>query len=274
MGRVLGEVTRGTTGANRLRRVDRWLAHRAGPLLRAASAPTVVDLGFGSSPVTTIELADRLRAVAPAVEVVGLDVDAGRVAAAGAASRPGLRFAVGGFELAGMHPHVVRAANVLRQYAEADVAPAWAEMISRLAPGGFAVDVTCDELGRRAAWVVLDGRGPVSLVVSCRLASVERPSDVAERLPKALIHHNIAGEPVHEFLTALDRAWERAASLTAFGRRQRWEAAVGALRDLGWPVRGPVRRWRLGEVEVAWEAVAPRLGGERGRDVDLPPRRA
>ena len=256
---VLGSPTRGTTAPNRLRRVDRWLVARAAPLLRRAAAPLVVDLGFGASAVTTVELADRLRAVAPAVGVVGLDVDPDRVAAAAPLAGPGLRFGRGGFELAGLRPEVVRAANVLRQYPVEDVPAAWAAMTSRLAPGGIVLDVTSDEVGRRAAWVVLTAAGPDALVLSCRVSALERPSDVAERLPKVLIHRNVAGEPVHDLLRALDRAWDRAAALAPYGHRQRWVAAVGRMQAAGWPVRGTARRWRLGELEVAWEAVAPRV---------------
>src|SRR4051794_32960577 len=42
-----GRITRGTTGVNRLRRVDRWIA--ALPVLRATADPLVVDLGYGVS---------------------------------------------------------------------------------------------------------------------------------------------------------------------------------------------------------------------------------
>ncbi len=55
-----GRITRGTTGTNRLRRVDRWIA--AQPVLRRATDPLVVDLGYGASATTTLELAERLRA--------------------------------------------------------------------------------------------------------------------------------------------------------------------------------------------------------------------
>ena len=37
--------------------------------------------------------------------------------------------------------------------------------------------------------------------------AVEKPSDVAERLPKALIHRNVPGEGVHALLAEADRAW-------------------------------------------------------------------
>ena len=61
-----------------------------------------------------------------------------------------------------------------------------------------------------------------------------------ERLPKALIHRNVPGQPVHALLGALGQAWSAAAPLSAFGRRQRWIAAVAALDATQWPVSGVV----------------------------------
>jgi hypothetical protein len=85
-------VTRGTTNPNRLRRVDRWLADVHGWRLRAAAEPpVVVDLGYGASPVTALELHDRLLRVRPDVEVVGIEIDSERVRAAQPLVRPGCR---------------------------------------------------------------------------------------------------------------------------------------------------------------------------------------
>ena len=261
----MGLITRGTTNPNRLRRVDRWLAGPAADRLRRSPDPVVVDLGFGAAPVTTIELFDRLRAVRPDVEVVGLEIDPARVAAARPAARPGLTFAVGGFEVPlphGRRPVVVRAFNVLRQYPEEAVGPAWRTVAERLAPDGLLVDGTCDEIGRRAAWVAVDAeRGPLSLTLSLRLAGLPRPSEIAERLPKVLIHRNVPGEPVHAFLTALDAAWARHAPLATFGARQRWTATVRSMAEGGWAVLDRPVRWRLGEITVAWTAVAPLSAG-------------
>jgi SAM-dependent methyltransferase len=221
----------------------------------------VADLGFGATPVTSVELLGRLRRVRPDVEVVGIEIDPERVATARAATRPGLSFAVGGFEVpvpVGRRPVVVRAFNVLRQYPEEAVQTAWQTIRQRLAPGGLLVEGTCDEIGRRASWVAVDAaRGPVSLTLSLRLAGLARPSEIAERLPKALIHHNIPGEPVNALMTALDDVWARQAPLATFGARQRWVAAVRELARRGWPVRDGPARWRLGELTVAWSAVAP-----------------
>lgn len=257
----VGAVTRGTTGTNRLRRLDRWIA--ALPALRRADDPLVVDLGFGASATTPLELHQRLSLVRPDVEVVGVEIDPERVRVAALSARPGVSFRVGGFEVPlddDRRPVVVRAANVLRQYDEHQVADAWALVTSRLQPDGVLVEGTCDEIGRVASWVTLGTDGPRTLTVSLRLAGLEQPSVVAERLPKALIHRNVPGERVHDLLVALDRQWAVAAGHSVYGPVQRWIATVEGLRAGGWPVLHGRRRWRLGEVSVPWAAVAPRDG--------------
>ena len=95
----------------------------------------------------------------------------------------------------------------------------------------------------------------MSLTLSLRLAGLGHPSDVAERLPKVLIHRNVPGEPVHALLAAFDAAWDAAAPYSAFGPRQRWVAAVQRLADDGWPVVGGRSRWRVGEVTFRWSAL-------------------
>ena len=213
----------------------------------------MVDLGYGEPPVTAVVLSDRLREVRDDVDVVGLELDPERVAAAHPSARPGLSFRRGGFELAGLRPLVVRALNVLRQYEEGPALEAWSTLRAGLAPGGLLVEGTCDEIGRRAAWVALDADGPRTLTLAAHLPTLERPSALAERLPKALIHHNVPGQPVHELLAALDDAWDRAAAYAAYGPRSRWTAACAAL---AWPQTGPVRH-REGELTVPWSTVAP-----------------
>ena len=277
MARPTGRITRGTTGANRLRRVDRWLV--AQPAARIPGC-IVVDLGYGASATTTLELHERLAAVNPTAEVLGLEIDPERVSratgqlqAARAAdpSRHGralaadarVSFALGGFEVpAPRPPHVIRAMNVLRQYDEPEVEAHWASMRARLAPGGIVVEGTSNEVGRVSSWVALDAAGPRSLTIALKVDELgtdpmPMPSVVAERLPKALIHRNVPGERVHALLADLDRVWAVHAPLAEFGAGQRWVAAVGSLRDAGWPLVGPRARWRFGELTVAWAAVAP-----------------
>ena len=266
-----GEITRGTTNPSRLRRVDRWITQALRPVLRAAERPLVIDLGYGASPVTTLELYRGVRAVAPDAEVTGLEIDPERVAYArqglnrlrdAGDELPGLGFALGGFELsASRRPTVVRAFNVLRQYTEDQAWAAWSRLRAGLADGGVLVEGTCDEIGRRAVWVTLPRQGTGLITFSTRLMSLERPSDLAERLPKTLIHRNVPGEPVYQFLKDLDRSWDTAAPYSAFGPRQRWLVAVASLAGqwpvLRYPPYGGPRRWRLGEVTLPWAALAP-----------------
>lgn len=256
---AVGTVTRGTTAPQRLRRVDIWLAARFADQLRTAEDPLVVDLGFGASPVTTVELRSRLVATAgPRVRVVGLEIAPERVAAAQlAANPPSLTFLRGGFELAGLSPLLVRAMNVLRQYDEAAVTDAWAMMISSLAPGGAAVEGTCDETGRIATWITLDRTGPRYLTLASDLTALTTPATIAERLPKALIHRNVAGERIHALLDDLAAAWFAAAGHGVFGPTQRWRQAVETLRHAGWPVIGSPARAAHGELTVRWSAVRP-----------------
>jgi len=254
-GRPFGVVTRGTTGHNRLRRSDRWtVAHpRVRRLLLDAPHPLAVDVGYGASHTTTVEWASRLRTIRPDIEVVGLEIDPGRVLP----PRDGVRFELGGFELADYRPHLVRAFNVLRQYDVDQVERAWESVLSRLAPGGLFIEGTCDEIGRRAVWLLLDREGPVSLTFAWDPGDVEKPSDLAERLPKILIHRNVPGERVHALLSAADQAWDRAAGWEPYGPRVRWRHARQMLIDEGWPVTPVRRNLRDNLLTVPWAAVAP-----------------
>lgn len=254
----IGSITRGTTGTNRLRRVDRWIAGSAA--LRRAASPLVVDLGYGHSATTSLELHQRLSRVRPEVEVVGLEIHPERVKLASASAREGVSFRLGGFEVpleGGRSATIIRALNVLRQYDESAVPGAWRMMVDRLEPGGLLVEGTCNEVGRVASWVGLGAQGPQSLTLSLRLAELEWPSIAAERLPKVLIHRNVPGESIHRFFIDLDRHWQFNAALASFGPSQRWIAAVQGMCSDGWPVLGTRSRWRLGELSVAWGAVAP-----------------
>lgn len=256
--RPVGNITRGTTNPNRMRRLDRWLAGPQAWRLRSAADPLVVDLGYGASPATAVELFERLAVVRPDVRVCGIEIEPDRVRVAKALERPGLSFLEGGFELpVPGRPVLVRAFNVLRQYEEADVPGIWRLVQDRLAPDGLFIDGTCDEIGRRVTWIALDAARPLTLSMSVRFGSFELPSDVAERLPKALIHRNVPGERVHALLQAMDQAWLESAPLASFGHRQRWTAMCRALLEGGWPVHDGPSRWRLGELTVGWEAVAP-----------------
>ncbi|WP_080793246.1 class I SAM-dependent methyltransferase [Corynebacterium pacaense] len=251
----IGVITRGTTGVNRLRRFDRWCFHhpRIRELMARAAHPLALDLGYGASHTTTAEWGPWLHRMRVDARVVGLEINPERVLPA----QHGVTFELGGFELAGHTPHLVRAFNVLRQYDVGQVEDAWATVISRLAPGGVFIEGTCDELGRRCSWILLDASGPRTLTLAWQPSDVPQPSDVAERLPKVLIHRNVPGERIHTLLGAADRAWDHAAGWEPYGPRVRWEKARAMMIDQGWPVHVARGRSRDALLTVPWETVAP-----------------
>lgn len=258
-GMAEGRITRGTTGTNRLRRMDRWLARH--PRFLRMESPVVVDLGYGAAPWTALELSDRLSAVNPGVSVVGIEIDPERVAAAAPFATERVSFIRGGFEVplpGSRTADVIRAFNVLRQYDEPEVAGIWDRLRGRLSPDGILIDGTCDEIGRVATWVSLGAGGPETFTVSLRLVELEVPSIAAERLIKALIHRNVEGENIHRFFVDLDRYWAINAPLGVYSPIQRWVATVRMMKDSGWPVLDNAIRHRLGDITVTWEAVAPR----------------
>ena len=260
--RPVGDITRGTTHPNRLRRVDRWMLHAVCPIIRASQDPCVVDLGYGATPVTTWEMFDRFREyVRPDVEVIGIEIDPDRVAQAQSISELKLSFIHGGFEVplpAQRSPIAIRAFNVLRQYDESEVLASWKTMVERLAPTGVLVEGTCDEIGRRSTWVAFyqGDDAPRTFTMSTHLDSLELPSDIAPRLPKALIHRNVPGEKIHTFLQTLDRAWLSHSAMIPFGPRQRWIATVESVAN-EFEVQDSKARWKLGELTVPWSTVAP-----------------
>ena len=202
------------------------------------------------SDVTNAEA--KLRRLRADVSVLGLEIDPARVLP----PRDGVHFAVGGFELAGHRPNLVRAFNVLRQYDVSQVHDAWQLVCSRLAPGGLFVEGTCDELGRRCSWVLLDADGPQSLTLAWDPHHTARPSDLAERLPKALIHRNVPGEAIHDLLRMADDAWDRAAAWATYGPRIRWREARRLLIDASVPLTPIRRRVRDNLLTVPWSFVS------------------
>ncbi len=239
------------------------MLHAVCPIIRSAQDPIVVDLGFGATPVTTQEMFLRFRKhVRSDVEVVGIEIDPARVKQAIEIAEPGLDFGHGGFEVPlpnARKPIAIRALNVLRQYDESEVTKSWETMTNRLAPEGYLVEGTCDEIGRRSSWVAIRSKQsvPDTFTISLHVGSLEKPSNIAPRLPKALIHRNIPGERIYDFLQEFDRAWLGNAVLIPFGARQRWVATVEAMRS-SYPILDNKVRWRLGEVTIPWDVVAPK----------------
>lgn len=208
--------TRGKTAPNRLRKTDVFVAVACPEQVRGAGA-LYVDLGFGASPVTTVETFRRLRALNANLRVVGVDIDPDRVRAAQPWAEPGLEFRAGGFELplrSGERAAVVRACNVLRQYDKREVAAALDRIGQWLSPGTLVIEGTSDPTGRLLVFT-LHQRQPEELrrtgiVFAPRLRADLDPRAFRAVLPKAYIHHAEPGGAIDAFFTAWHTAWQAA----------------------------------------------------------------
>lgn len=252
-----GQTTRGKTARNRLRRVDTFLLLYDRALISTQAPPFdrayYVDLGFGAEPITTLESARRLRAVNPVLPVLGIEIELERVQAALPFANALTQFRLGGFSMA-LHPgervRLIRAFNVLRQYDEADVIPAWQTMGRALLPDGLLIEGTSDPFGR--VWVAnLLRRADDRLIYEGLVFSTNfrlgfRPDLFQPVLPKNCIHRMVPGERINTFMTAWKHATQDTITFRDWGLRQWFEASVRALARQGYAV-STRRRWlRMG----------------------------
>ncbi len=277
--RPQGQPTRGKTAINRLRRVDNFMLLYDTHLLRRQDGPWrhawFVDLGYGAEPVTTLESAARLRRVNPTLPVLGVEIDPARVAAAQQHADAAMRFRLGGFNLPlerltdGQAESVraIRAFNVLRQYNEIDVAPAYREMAYGALPGALLVEGTSDPAGDLWVANVLrrDQDAPVwrqeALVFSRSQRQPFAPEAFQAVLPKNLIHRMREGEPIHAFMEAWKQAAQRTVHERIWGDRRWFIAAGESLQAAGCRV-DPRRRWLARGYLVVWTMPVPPSPGE------------
>ncbi len=254
--RPLGQPTRGKTARNRLRRVDNFLALYDPGLLRREdrlfAGAFFADLGYGAEPATTLESAQRLRRINPALPVLGVEIDPERMAAAQPCANDLTHFRLGGFNLPLRHRadgsmetvRAIRAFNVLRQYDESEVAAAWEAMARSLLPGGLLIEGTSEPFGR--VWVanllrrVEDVEPSLlrheGLLFSTNFRLGFDPADFQAVLPKNLIHRMTPGEPIYALLEAWKRAARETMATRVWGPRQWFVAAAHRLAALGYPV--------------------------------------
>jgi hypothetical protein len=251
----VGQLTRGKTASNRLRRVDNFiLLYEPSLLMRTDGLfprSLFVDLGYGFDARTTLESAARFRRANPDLPILGVEIDRERVDAALPFADEITHFRLGGFNLPlqpGESVRLIRAFNVLRQYDEKDFAPAYERLAEHVLPGGLMIEGTSNPFG--SIWVanlvrktlesdsLLSGSHWkfVALVFSTNFRMGFDITDFQTVLPKNYIHHVTEGEPIHNFF----EAWKRSAAETSparvFGTRQWFIAAAESLAAKGYTI--------------------------------------
>lgn len=157
---AIGIDTRGKTTQNRLRRVDHFVMLYC-PYLIMSEEHFYVDLGFGHTPITTLESAKRFRKHNNRLLILGVEIDNKRVRKAQEFDDDLTYFRQGGFNLPlqinsitgrSESVNLIRAFNVLRQYdLESDCRTSHIIMGNYLNINGILIEGTSDPLGR--IWV-------------------------------------------------------------------------------------------------------------------------
>lgn len=253
--RPQGQITRGKTAPNRLRRVDAFLAAYDPGLLTRVDGEYAhalyVDLGYGAEPTTTLESAARLRRVNHRLGVLGVEIEPDRVTRALPFADAQTFFRLGGFnfplktDTRGLPETVrlVRAFNVLRQYDANEVGPAYDEIMSRVLPGGLLMDGTSDPYGR--VWTANMVRRPSdasspweleALVLGLNTRAGLDPDAFQTRLPKSFIHRMVPGDPVFQFMEDWKAAARDTRGAAIWGPRAWFIEAGKALKNKGYDV--------------------------------------
>jgi hypothetical protein len=243
-----GQPTRGKTASNRLRRVDNFLLLYEPSLLTRTDGffarALFVDLGYGFDARTTLESAVRFRRVNPDLHILGVEIEKERVEAALPFADDKTFFRLGGFNLPvkeGEHVRLIRAFNVLRQYEEKDFGPAYERLSQYVLPGGLMIEGTSTPYGQNWAANLVrkketgDWR-PEALVLSTNFRMGFDITDFQAVLPKNLIHHVVAGEPIYDFFEAWKGAAAETSATKTYGMRQWFMQSAESLAQKGYKI--------------------------------------
>jgi hypothetical protein len=241
----IGTETRGKTTPNRLRRVDHFVTMYCPQLIMSAD-DFYADVGYGRSPVTTLESARRFRRYNVQLQVLGVEIDARRVREAQQFDDELTRFRQGGFNLplqtntvTGRRETVnlIRAFNVLRQYElESDCRDAHVLMSHYLNVHGLLIEGTSDPLGRIWTANVIRKQADHSLAIEALVFSTNFRDgfDIVafqQVLPKNFIHRMTgATEMIFNFIEDWKISFEQAgkAMKQTFGSGIRQQFVVTA----------------------------------------------
>jgi len=259
----MGQPTRGKTAANRLRRVDNFILLYEPSLLTRTEGlfadSLFVDLGYGFDARTTLESAARFRRVNPYLKILGVEIDKERVETALPFADDKTFFRLGGFNLP-LQPdepvRLIRAFNVLRQYEEADFAPAYERLAEYVLPGGLVIEGTsnpfgsiwCANLARRLAAGTWNME---ALVFSTNFHPGFDVEEFQTILPKNLIHHVVPGEAIHDFFETWKRSAKETAAMKTFGAKQWFIASAESLAQKGYKI--DTHRKFLSKGYLIWE---------------------
>jgi hypothetical protein len=243
--RPQGNVTRGKTAPNRLRRAD-ILLYLYDPFLlskeQSGRRSLYVDIGYGENPLTTLETRSFFSKLYPYLSYLGVEINPERVAKAEAFKDYNLFFRHGGFNLPLQKDesvNFIRAFNVLRQYSEDEVTPAYDLLSSYLVNGGLLLDGTSNPSG--SIWTAnlirkLDaGYAEEALVFSFSFKQPFSPDVFPPYLIKKWIHRMGGTSPIYDFFECYRSSYKKS-FLSEQGYRKKFVKTAFYLHEAGYRV--------------------------------------
>ncbi|MDP1827258.1 MAG: hypothetical protein Q8L48_28550 [Archangium sp.] len=225
----------------------------------------IVDVGYGESPVTTLELAHAVREVTPSLRVVGVERKRGQAAfgqgsqvhnrraqsSLSPLSPSSLELVEGDFgSCATLGPTaVVRAMNVLRGYREEEVPAIHAALGAALVEGGLVLEGSTDTDGHVTVAHLLRRRGGrlvrEALLFHTDFSRGFSPWLFRDWLPRDLRRRATPGTAIHELL----KRWE--AQAKGGDPRARFLSSVRGIVDASpWEMEHGFARWTRMQLKV------------------------
>jgi hypothetical protein len=246
----VGTETRGKTAPNRLRRVDNFVMMYCRNLIMS-DEHLFVDVGYGHTPMTTVESARRFREHNAQLPVLGIEIDNRRVREAQKFADERTSFRQGGFNLplqtnpnTGRRESVnlIRAFNVLRQYElERECRDSHLLMCHYLNVNGILIEGTSDPFGRTWVANIIRKQADHSLLIEALVFSTNFQDgfDIVsfqEVLPKNFIHRMTGStEMIFNFFQDWKISYEQVGkamkTVLGMGVRQQFISTVNYLAD-------------------------------------------
>lgn len=205
---------------------------------------TVVDLGFGKTPITTITMAHFLRKLNSRLHILGIDIDPVRVREAKEKNNKNILFRVGGFNIPVKEDEknisLIRCFNVLRQYNVSSYFPALKLMSLNLNNNGIIVEGTSNESGN--TWIanvyrkhkIDDGDHHLILEYIVLKINCKEEFDSAKLraiLPKNLIHKMNDENPISEFINDLETTYKIIISSSISNKKNLFSYVVSSMSN-------------------------------------------
>jgi hypothetical protein len=242
-----GQITRGKTAINRLRRVDQFILQYDPMLIhrrdKAGIKSMYIDHGYGWSPVTTLESSRQFHQINPNLKIVGVEISPERVETGTPYLSSTLDFRLGGFDIpyqSTENARLIRSFNVLRQYEEDEFISHLKTLTQGLENGGLLIEGTSNPTGR--FWVAnlirkqKDLLKYEGLVFSTNFHDGFIPQDFQPFLPKNLIHHMISGHPIFEFIQDWSKAAQNKIHIRERSYTQWYASCVEEVARMGYQV--------------------------------------